>query len=380
MKIIVAPDSFKGALTSVEVARTFADGWLHRRPQDHVLTIPLADGGEGTTRSLIAATGGECLRLPCHDSLMRPMEAEAGITPDKTAVIEIAAASGIERLRSSELNPAKTTTYGTGELIGQLIHLGLRRFIIGLGGSATVDGGIGILQALGAKFFTDSPSPLPPGQGGGVLEFLSRIDTSGLMPELKECQFKIASDVTNPLLGPQGAAPVFGPQKGASPEQIAPLSRGLSRWAELWHDKGETPGDGAAGGTGFLFRHILKGESVSGAKLLIEASGLPKELPDADWVITGEGCSDNQSAAGKLPAVVADIAASFHVPVILCSGALKNLTPELTERFVGCFSISPGPCTLEEALRKTRKNLFRTATSLAGILGRNHSSLRRNGN
>ena len=224
-----------------------------------------------------------------------------------------------------------------------------------------------MLQALGVKLFDSAGRLLPDGAGGGVLRHICQADVSGLDPRLKECRIKVACDVTNPLCGPNGSAVVFGPQKGATPEMVTSLDENLRHWASLFDDSGEYPGDGAAGGLGFALRKILNGELISGAKLVMEYSGFYQALDGADLVITGEGCSDEQTAFGKLCACVAEAAHREGMPTVLCSGALRGDTTPLEKVFDGCFSISPGAVTLDEAIAGTGRNLRRMGASLAHL-------------
>ncbi len=373
MKIVIAPDSFKGALRSRIVGEAFATGWRSRRPKDEIQIVPLADGGEGTCEAVVEAANGTFADVEAHDPLMRKISVRYGLFGKDRAVMEMAAASGIELLDRRELDPLRATTYGSGEVLRAILASGVRHVLLGIGGSATVDGGVGMLQALGARFFDKAGKELPPGAGGGALGKIVRADLFGLDPRLSECRIDVACDVTNPLTGARGAAAVFGPQKGATPEMVKQLDDGLTHWATLFGDAGRQPGDGAAGGLGFMLRCVLHGKAASGAKLVIAATGLAEYLKGADWLITGEGCSDDQSAHGKLCFTAARTAAEAGVPAILCSGALRGDCPELEKIFAGCFSIASGPASLEEAIGSTAKNLRRTGASLAGVLGRNRS-------
>ena len=368
MKIIIAPDSFKGALRSPEVCAALRGGWLSRRPQDEVLLFPLADGGEGTCEALVRSTHGCFLELVARDPLMRPVGCRCGLAGDgKTGIMELAGASGIELLKKEELDPLRTTTYGTGEVMKHLLDRGCRTVLMGIGGSATVDGGAGMLQALGARFFDREGRELPPGAGGGDLGKIARADFSGLDRRLARTEIKVACDVTNPLTGPAGAAAVFGPQKGATPQMVPMLESSLRAWAKLCGGDPDLPGGGAAGGTGFMLRTVLGAEIRSGADLVIESSGLTGALKAATLVITGEGCSDEQTLCGKLCAVVAARAAKEGVPAVLVSGAVKGDIPALEKVFSGVFSISPGAVSLEEAMENTAENLRLAGANLAAL-------------
>ena len=367
MKIVIAPDSFKGAMRAEAVAQCIAEAWHEVCPDDELFLIPLSDGGEGMAGALAAAKGGKYLEIPAFDALMRPVTARAVLLED-TAVLESAEANGIERLTASELDPLAASTYGVGVMIKTLLDAGYRNFVIGIGGSATVDGGAGMLQALGMELFDSWGNKLPAGCGGGDLRHVAKVNTSSLDTRLAECKIKVACDVTNVLCGANGSAAVFGPQKGATPEMVASLDENLAHWAALFGSSGGFPGDGAAGGLGFALRKILAAELVSGAELVMAYSGFENALAGADLVITGEGCSDEQTAYGKLCSCVAKRAAEHNVPAILVSGALKGDTAALEKLFAGCFSISPGAVTLAEALAGIRRNLMRTGASIARII------------
>ena len=368
MKIIIAPDSFKGALRAPAVCAALREGWLSRRQKDELLLFPLADGGEGTCEALVRSTGGVFLELTARDPLMRPVRCVCGVSGDGgTGIMELASASGIELLKKEELDPFRATTYGSGEVLKHLLDRGCRRIVLGIGGSATVDGGAGMLQALGVRFYDRAGKELPPGAGGGDLERIARADMTGLDPRLAQTRIMVACDVTNPLCGPRGAAAVFAPQKGAAPGMIPALESALRAWAALWGGDPELPGGGAAGGVGFMLRNVLKAELCSGAKLVIESAGLPGALEGAALLITGEGCSDEQTVCGKLCAVAADFAAARGVPAVLCSGAVKGDYCILQKVFAAVFSISNGAITLEEAMKNTESNLRLAGADLAAL-------------
>ena len=368
MKVIIAPDSFKGALRSPQVCEALLAGWRSRRKDDEVLLFPLADGGEGTCEALVNSTGGEFFDVKVHDPLMRSISAVCGISGDGTVgIMELAAASGIELLQKNELDPLKATTYGSGEVMKFLLGRGCRKFLLGIGGSATVDGGAGMLQALGARFFDSCGRELAPGIGGGDLDKICRADFSSLDPGISGSEIRVACDVTNPLLGDNGAAAVFGPQKGATTETVGLLEANLRRWAELCGGSPSLPGSGAAGGVGFMLRQVMKAEMTSGAELVIRTSGAAEALKNADLLITGEGCSDEQTLCGKLPAVIADIASQYGVPAVLCSGAVKGDHAALEKVFCGVFSISTGAISLEEAIKNSTINLRLAGANFAGM-------------
>ena len=372
MKFVIAPDSFKNCLRAPEICLRLAAGIRSSAPEAELVLLPLADGGEGTTEAAAEAAGGELHTAAVTGPFGEPVKAPCAILPDGSAVFEMAAASGLE-LADGRLDPLRATTFGTGELFRYLLDLGVRDFVIGIGGSATVDGGAGMLQALGVKLFDRSGSRLPPGAGGGALPEVARIDASGLDPRLAKSRIRIASDVTNPLCGALGAAPVFGPQKGASPDQVKLLDAALAHWAALCGDDGTTPGDGAAGGLGFALRKMLGGKMESGAELMLELVDFDRRAAGADFILTGEGRSDNQSLAGKLPGVVARHARRLGIPALLVSGALGPGAEELEKEFAACFSIASGPGSLPEALAAAPRNLTRIGRAI-GALTRNRTS------
>ncbi|MBE6365704.1 MAG: glycerate kinase [Lentisphaerae bacterium] len=366
MKIVIAPDSYKGALRAEAVAQTIAQAWRAIKPADEIITLPLSDGGEGMAGALAAARNGSFVTIDATDALNRPVKASA-VMIGNTAILESAEANGIEKLTRQELDPLAATTFGVGTMIDHLLSADCTDLIIGIGGSATVDGGAGMLQALGAKFIDRYGKILPAGIGGGALRHIAQVDLGNLNEKLSRCKIRVACDVTNPLTGPLGSAAVFGPQKGATKEMVASLDENLAHWATLFHDDGTHPGDGAAGGLGFALRKILGANLVSGAELVLEYSNFDAAVADADLVITGEGCSDEQTAYGKLCSVVAAHAAKYGVPTILVSGALKGDCTALEKLFHGCFSISRGPATLDEAIAKTGENLRHMGTNLARL-------------
>ena len=372
MKIVIAPDSFKGALRSPGVAAALAAGWREIRPGDEVIEIPLADGGEGTAEALRLGTGGIKVTVPAHDALMRPINAEYSILGDgKTFVFEMATASGIELVSREELDPLHATTFGAGEVLLAALRAGAKAVVVGIGGSATVDGGAGFLQALGVRYYDADGRLLPDGIGGGGLDRIARVDASALKPVVA-CDITVACDVTNPLLGGHGTVAIFGPQKGVTPESAPRLEQNLRHWFEVLKKSGladvcDAPGDGAAGGLGFAMRAVLKATIRSGAGLVIGLSGFDEAVCGATLVITGEGCSDVQTVYGKLCAVVAERAAAQKTPTVLCAGALRGDTAELEKRFSGVFSIASGPGTLENAMATTSENLRRAGANLAAL-------------
>ena len=372
MKIILAPDSFKGTIRSPEVCEILRDAFQRELPGAQFILLPLADGGEGSVEAILAAGKGERRRATVRDPLGRPVQAEFAFIPETgQALLEMAAASGIELLDKTELNPLLTSTFGTGELIKAAKLAGAREIIIGIGGSATVDGGAGMARALGCRLLDAAGHDLP--EGGGALRQLATLQLGQLEDWRGRISVRVASDVSNPLTGPQGAAAVFAPQKGASPEMLPILEAGLQNWGELLIKQGLIAdscqfGDGAAGGLGIALRALLGARSESGAHLITELVGLKQHLDGASLVVTGEGCTDEQTCYGKLPAVVAELAAQAAVPTILISGAIKGPQNLLRQKFQAIFSTVSQVASLDETLAAARENLHNQARSVAATL------------
>ncbi len=328
MKIVVAPDSFKGSLTAVEVSDAIEQGVREIFPEAEIVKIPMADGGDGTVQCLVNATGGEILREKVTGPLGDEVLASYGILGDKkTAVIEMAEASGLTLVPENKRNPLITTTYGTGQLIKAALDQGCRKMIIGIGGSATNDGGAGMVQALGVKLLDQEGKEI--GFGGGELKKVFRIDTKYLDNRLSETKVLIASDVSNPLCGPKGASKIYGPQKGATPEIIEELDESLAYFAEiikrdLNKDIKDIPGAGAAGGLGAGLMAFLDAELRPGIEIIIEIVKLEQAIKDADLVITGEGKIDSQTIYGKAPIGVAKIAKKYNIPVIAVAAIIGD--------------------------------------------------------
>ena len=368
MTIIVAPDSFKGNMSAPLAAAAIETGILRANKKARVYKIPLADGGEGTARALTEAAGGEFSELKVQGPLGKKVKTEFGILEKgRVAVLDLASASGLELLKGEELNPMKASTYGTGELIKAALDSGAKELIIGIGGSATNDGGIGMLSALGFKFLDEKGKPV--GQGGEALARIASVDCSAMDKRIKDVSVKVACDVTNPLLGPRGASAVFGPQKGATPKMVKILDAGLARLANAWIKAGlakdvEQSGDGAAGGVGAALRICLGAKMESGAMLVMRHAGFFKRLEDADLVITGEGRTDGQTAEGKLCSVVARESRRVKVPVALLSGALGGDAGNLLSSFDYAVSISCGEIGLDAMLRDGQRNLSLAAENL----------------
>lgn len=372
MKIVIAADSFKNTMRSDEVGSIIAEALRASLRDAEIVVLPMADGGEGTTDAVVRATGGTMQAVEVTGPLEEAVTAHYGLLPDgRTAVMEMASASGIELVPSDHLNPMKTSTYGTGELIRAALDNGVRDIVLGIGGSATVDGGMGMAQALGYRLLTADGSECE--RGGAALSTLAAIHSDGVIPELADSILRVACDVTNPLLGQLGAARVFGPQKGADPEMVEALERGLGNLAEVWLREGylttvESPGDGAAGGLGAALRAFCKAEMSSGADLVAEITGFDREILDADLLITGEGRTDEQTAGGKLCAVLADKARTAGAKTILISGALHGDLGEVEELFDAVFAAVRDVGSLEDVLREGRENLSKAATNVGRAL------------
>jgi glycerate kinase len=368
MKIIVAPDSFKGNMSAGEVCGIIEQGILRADKQAEVIKIPLADGGEGTARALTEAAGGRFVKTMVSGPYGGRIPAEFGLLEDgRVAVLDMASASGIELAGRGKLNPMKASSFGTGELIAAALDCGARELIIGIGGSATNDGGIGMLSALGFAVLDEKGGPV--GQGGEALANIASFDAGGADERLKKVSIKVACDVTNPLLGPRGASAVFGPQKGASPEMIELLDSGLAKLGNAWIQAGlaenvEQSGDGAAGGVGAALRVCLGACMESGASLVMRYTGFFKSLKNTNLIITGEGMTDSQTAGGKLCSVVAREARKAGIPVALISGALAGDVPALLESFDYAVSISCGEAGLDEMIACSRRDLGLAAENL----------------
>lgn len=386
MKIVIAPDSFKESLSAVETARQIEAGFREVFADAEYRCLPIADGGEGTVDALVAAAGGERRSASVADPLGRPTRAAFGILPDGTAVIEMAEASGLHLVPPESRDPRVTSSRGTGELIRAALDAGARRFIVGLGGSATNDGGAGMLQALGAHLADADGRPIGP--GGAPLARLARIDAAGLDGRLAACAFKVACDVDNPLVGPNGASAVYGPQKGATPEMAADLDRNLAHFAaivarDVGPDVARLPGGGAAGGLGAAMSAFLGATLRPGVEIVTDALRLRDAIRGASLVVTGEGCIDGQTLRGKAPIGVARIAAECGVPVVAIGGAVTNQAGALyAHGFDAVFASVRRACTIDEALRDAAANVRFAARNVAAAirvgreLGR-HASPRR---
>ena len=350
-KTVVASDSFKGCLSSAQVADAVEKG-IHEIYHDcEVVKLAVADGGEGTIEALLTTMGGRNVKVKVQDPLGRPIEAEYAILKDGTAVVEMSKASGLTLLHLSERNPLHTSTYGTGQLIADALHKGCRKFLIGIGGSATNDAGTGMLEALGYRFLDAEGNVL---KGVGLsLEAIMAIDTSAAIPELKSAEFIVACDVDSPFHGPKGAAHVYAPQKGASPEMVDFLDNGLKHFADIikgttGKDISDMPGAGAAGGLGGAFKAFLNAELRKGADMVLDAIGFDQMVEDADLVITGEGKIDSQTLNGKLPSAVAQRASARNIPVMAICGRTEV---ESLPCFASICPVTPQEMSLEQAMQ-----------------------------
>ena len=366
MLILIAPDSFKDCLPADEVAAAIAEGVRRVRPEARIDLCPMADGGPGTVEAMVRAAGGRLVEVEVADPLRRWRKAAFGLLPGEpaAAVIEMAAAAGLELLAAHERNPMRTTTYGVGQLITAALDAGARRLIIGIGGSATTDGGAGCAQALGVLLLDRHGHALCCGVTGGDLASIARIDAGERDERLAQAELLVACDVTNPLLGPRGAAAVFGPQKGATPEMVARLEAGLANLAavierDLAVPVAEMPGGGAAGGLGAGLVAFAGAQLRRGVEIVADAVGLRRRLAGADLVITGEGRFDGQSAGGKTAVGVAQLATQCCVPAMCICGQATPDAP--TELFARVLPLVGPDATLEQALAYPRELLARRA-------------------
>lgn len=372
-KIVIAPDSYKESLSALEVAQAVAAGFRQIFPDAEYVLVPVADGGEGTVDAMVAATGGRRETVVVSGPLGERVEAFYGLTGDgATAVIEMAAASGLALVPPAQRNPLRTSSRGTGELIRAALDAGARRFILGIGGSATNDGGVGMVQALGARLL-DAEGRALDGSGGDLAR-LERIDVSALDPRLAECRIEVACDVDNPLTGPRGASAVFGPQKGATPEMVQVLDANLAHLARIVErDLGvavdQVPGAGAAGGMGAAMLAFFGATLKPGIEIVTAAVDLDAHVRDADLVITGEGRIDFQTVHGKTPIGVARVAKRHGKAVIGIAGSLGANVGVVHEHGIDAvFSVLSRPCTLEEALGDAAANVELTARNVAAVL------------
>lgn len=379
MKIVLAPDSFKESMTAVEAAAAMSRGVRRVLPDATCVAVPMADGGEGTTEALVAALGGRLVEVPTADALGRPVRGRVGLAPGGVAVLEVAAAVGIGLVAPAERDVPAATSAGVADLVRAVLDAGARRLVVGLGGSATNDGGAGLLVGLGARLLAADGTVVPPEPR--ALHRVASVDLAGLDPRLDGVDVELACDVTSPLLGPAGASAVFGPQKGATPAQVAALDAALAVFADALEAAAgrrvrDVPGAGAAGGLGAAFL-ALGATRRSGVEVVVEATGLARHVAGADLVLTGEGGVDAQTLAGKTPAGVAAVARAAGVPVIAFAGRVDGTADALLdEGFAAVVPILHGPGSTAEALAAGAENLERAVATalrlvrLGGGLGR----------
>lgn len=372
MKILIAPDKFKGSLSAFEVADNIEKGILKVFPKAVIEKVPMADGGEGTVESLVDATGGKIIKTNVKDPLFRDIESFYGILGDgKTAVIEMAAASGLYLLKDYERNPMITTTYGTGQLIKDALDRGCRRFIIAIGGSATNDGGAGMATVLGVKFYDKDGIEI--GLGGGELSKIYSIDTSNIDDRLKECEFIVACDVANPLIGENGASRVYGPQKGATKEMVEVLDKNLEHYGKLlekYFNKKiiDVPGSGAAGGLGAGLMAFLNAQLKNGIEIIIETLKLEEKIKEADIVISGEGKIDFQTAFGKTISGIAKLCKKHNKPLIVIAGTVEDIENLYEIGVSSIFSIVEKPMSLEDAIKNAPTLLEKSAERIFRLI------------
>lgn len=372
MKVVIASDSYKESLKAIEVCEAIERGFRAIFPNAKYVKIPIGDGGEGTVESLVDATGGRIISISVTGPLRESVQAFYGVSKDKkTAFIEMAAASGLQHVPVEKRNPLITTTKGTGELILHALNQGAEYIILGLGGSATNDGGAGMLAALGVRFINDKGEVIDP--SGGTLHSIVAIDFSQMDPRLKGVKIEAACDVDNPLVGMQGASFVFGRQKGANVEMMKELDENLKHYANILKryvssDISEIPGAGAAGGMGAAVISVLKGDLRKGIEIVLDYTNFDKHIEDADLIITGEGRIDEQTAYGKAPVGVAGRAKRFSVPVIAIGGSVSSDYSAVYEKGIDAvFSITTRPMTLEEAYRVAEENIEMTTKNIATV-------------
>ena len=373
MRIVIAPDSFKESLSASKVALAISAGIKRIDPETEVVPIPMADGGEGTVEALVTATSGKIISVQSVDALNRPISSFYGVLGNgKTAVIEMAGASGIELLSPEERNPLVASTYGTGLLLKAALDAGYAEIIIGIGGSATNDGGAGMAQALGFKLLDENGVQI--GLGGGTLQNLSQIDCSGIHPYLLSAKITVASDVQNPLIGCSGATWVYGPQKGANPEMNEILEKGMGHYAEILKktfnvDYSYIPGAGAAGGLGAGLMAFCKAQIRPGFELIAELTKLEQQINEANLVITGEGRIDEQTVYGKTISGIVQLCKKHHVPLIALAGMVSgDLNLLYKQGLTAAFAISNRPMTLEESKNNAAELLSSTSEQLLRLI------------
>ncbi|MBR3951792.1 MAG: glycerate kinase [Bacteroidaceae bacterium] len=382
MKITLAFDSFKGSLTSHEVAEAFEEGLLSCIPACDICKVVIADGGEGTTEALVESMHGVYVNVAVSDPLQRTITARYGIVDNgNTAVIEMAKASGLPLLAHSERNPLMTTTYGTGQMILDAIDRGCRNFLIGIGGSATNDGGMGMLSALGYRFLDKESNPLPG--IGKMLAHVASIDDTLLHPTVKECTFRVACDVTNPLYGENGAAYIFAPQKGADATMVAELDNGLRNYAQVitqynGYRIDTLPGAGAAGGMGGGLKALLDAQLIPGIQMVLETIKFDQLIANSTLVVTGEGCIDYQTVMGKAPGGVLQAASQQNIPVAAIGGKVKWCDELCNSNYAAIIPITPDDMPLVEAMKPdiARENVRKAATRIAQLFNLHNNTLK----
>ena len=372
MKIVIAPDSFKDSLSAQAVADAIASGLAEVWPDAELVKCPMADGGEGTVEAVLDACEGQWMSAQVSGPLGDSVAAQWGwLAQSRTAIIEMAMASGLQLLTRAQRDACLTSTEGTGQLISAALDAGAQRVILAIGGSATNDGGSGMLSALGARFLDRNDQPLP--RGGRALTDLARIDLSDLDPRLANVRVEIAADVDNPLCGPTGASHIFGPQKGASPDQVLALDAALAHFADhsaltLGRDLRDSPGSGAAGGMGFAAKAYLNASFRAGVEVVADLTGLEQALVGADLVITGEGRFDAQTLRGKTPLGVARVAQRQRIPVIVLAGTLGEGYEQLYRHGISAaFALTSGPMDIEHACREAPRLLQERARDVARV-------------
>ncbi|MGO5080311.1 glycerate kinase family protein [Lactobacillus amylovorus] len=376
MKFVLAPDSFKESMTAKEVCQAMENGIRKVLPDAKIISVPMSDGGEGTMDSLIDATNGQKYAVKVTEPLGTPVTAHYGILGDqKTAIIEMAEASGLSYVPQNKRTPAtikKTTTFGTGELINAALKHDVTRVIIGLGGSSTNDGGSGMAQAIGVKFFDHNDHEITQKLGGGDLKQITRIDTIDINPKIKKTKFLLASDVTNPLTGTNGASYVFGPQKGADQATAKELDENLSHYAKIiGQNIAQTPGSGAAGGLGAGLLAFTHAKIYPGVKLVANEVHLAEKIKEADYVFTGEGGTDFQTQFGKTPYGVAQIAKKYDVPVISLAGYIGKGIDHLYDKgFTAIFGILAKAENIDQALKDGPQNVERTTENVVRLIAK----------
>lgn len=371
MKILIAPDSFKESLEALDVCHAIQSGFSQVFPDADYKLLPMADGGEGTSAVLSYVLGGRWKEVRVHDPLMRPINAKYLLLENETAVIEIAQACGLHLLTTEERNPLITSSYAVGELIADALDEGVKHIIIGLGGSATNDAGLGMLMALGMTFHDSDDNTLA--QGGGALANLQRLDATNFHTSVLETVFEVACDVANPLCGELGASAIFGPQKGASPQQINDLDKALTHFASVCEQHGyqnyqDIAGAGAAGGLGYSLMSFCQAELTSGFDTVAKVTNLSQHIADADLVITGEGKLDVQSAMGKVAGGISQIAKVSHTPVIAICGSVDGLEPAQTSQFEVIMPSIQKLESIDNVFKNAYHNIEITAANIAAAI------------